>query len=359
MGYAVAGIIVLVAGGLCWLCLKTWRWPNVVLLFLNICAVAVFGYLAGYTLKVHSAWRTVVNKQTAELAQLTETHERLLNGQRAANDEFEKGVRQLQQEVRDLMVRRGPAWFEVAVARKPGADGATDLSIETPSPHGLSENAIVYAFDLEPGSEGGRYLGEFKVTKAAPDQPILSIAPTTELTPEELATLGKARAEWMLYQKMPADENEVFTLLTDEQAEELLTEDMAEFRKGERSPEEFHDYVYLFHQHKLQRKLLQQEMVEIQDRIERLVESEARNQGKIKYRQGELAELKDDLAGFETERTTVADFLKQLQAKDTTLAEEVAKLRKDNAEMAAEIKALQTKAADLINARANTAQAGQ
>jgi hypothetical protein len=83
MGYAVAGIIVLVAGGLCWLCLKTWRWPNVVLLFLNICAISVFGYLAGYTLKVHSAWRTVVNQQEAELADLVEKQERLINGFRA------------------------------------------------------------------------------------------------------------------------------------------------------------------------------------------------------------------------------------------------------------------------------------
>jgi cell division protein FtsB len=359
MGYAVAGIIVLVAGGLCWLSLKTWRWPNVVLLFLNICAISVFGYLAGYTLKVHSAWRSVVNKQSAELAQVTEKADRVLNGYRDANGELEKGIRQLQQEVRDLIVRRGPAWFEVAVARKPAADGATDLTIENPSPHGLVEQSIVYAFELEPGKAGGRYLGEFKVTKAAAGEPLVSVAPTTELTPEEQAALGKARGEWVLYQKMPTDENDVFTLLSDEQAEELLLDDMQEYRKGDRPAESFNDYVYLFHQHRLQRKLLEQEMVEIQSRIERLAESEVRNQGKIKYRQGEIAELKSDLEGFETERVTVVNFLQQLQAKDGNLAAELATLRKENAAMAAEIKALQTKAADLINARTNTAQAGQ
>jgi hypothetical protein len=245
----------------------------------------------------------------------------------------------------------------VAVARKPGPDGTTELTIEEPAPHGLSENSIVYAFESQPAKEGGRFLGEFKVTKAAPDQPTITVAPTIELDADQMAALGKARPEWTLYQKMPSDENEVFTLLTDDQAESLLLDDMVDFRKGDREPESFHDYVFLYHQHALQRKLIEQQMVEMQDRIRRLIESEERNQGKIKYRQGEIVELKEDLAGFETERSTVANFLQQLQAKDAALSKTVTQLRQDNASMAAEIKALQTKAADLINARTNTAQA--
>ena len=112
MGYGIAAIIAIIAGVLAWLSLKSWRWANVVLVFLIVCAASTFLFLAVYTLKVQNAWRTRVNEATAKIEQEEAEYEKKLYGVRDENGRLAGGVQQLKREVQDWVVRRGAAWFD-------------------------------------------------------------------------------------------------------------------------------------------------------------------------------------------------------------------------------------------------------
>lgn len=356
MGYAVAGIIVIIAGVLAWLSLQSWRWANVVLVFLIVCAAATFGYLSAYTLKVHDKWRTLANKQAAEIEKEEALRQQKLEGVKDETGRLRNGIRQLKQQLQDLIVSRGQAWFDVqpkAIAK----DGSSvEVTIETPEPHGVPSQSIVYIFEADATADGAAYLGEFSVTETADKS--VKLKPNLPLDPRQVKQLTETKGLWTLYLKMPADENGVFALLTDEQADALLPKDVDEaYRKGTRTEEQMSDWVYLFHNYALQRELLNDEMVKLNDRIARLVEAEERNQKKIAYRTQEKSDLEVDKQGFDTEVASVQKYAEALSAKDQKLSAEVAKLRADNAKLAAELKSLQLKAAELINQRTETAQA--
>lgn len=358
MGYAVAGIIAIIAGVLAWLSTQSWRWYNVALTFLIVCAAATFGFLAAYTLKVHDAWRTAANKLNVEIRQEETKREERLKGVRDENGQLKNGIRQLKREVQALIVRRGLAWFDVKPEKLAKDGSSIEVSVESPEPHGIMPQSIVYVFEADPIGEGGSYLGEFKVTGAPADSKTVQLAPNLDLTPDQVKRLIDTKGSWTIYLKMPSDENDVFAALSDEDADAILPKDLDEaYRKGKRPEAEMTDWVYLFHEYALQRELLKDEMTKIQDNISRLEESEKRNQEKIAYRTGEKSDLEFDLRGFDAERKAVTQFAAELDSKAKKLEQEVTRLRASIAKLAAQLKAIQTEAADRINARTATAQA--
>lgn len=357
MGYGVAAIIVILAGVLAWLSFKSWRWANVILFFLLICASATLVYLSAYTLKVQNAWRTQVNKANELIAQEQTALEQKIQGIRDENGRFQGGVRQLSQQVQDLIVRRGPAWFDAKPSRI-GGDGGAEITVESPEPHGVPAQSVVYIFEADPITAGGAYLGEFKVTDSPPDSKIVKLVPNTVFTANQINRLRATKGLWSIYLKMPADENEAFVALTDEQAATLLPKDLPEsFRKGTRTEQEMTDWVFLFHYYDLQRELLNDDKAKIQSNITRLEESLARNQQKIVYRTQEKKNLETDKQGFEAEKTAVTNYVQELETKSQKLTEELAATRAQIAKYSAELKALQLEAADRINQRTETAQA--
>jgi len=360
MGYAVAGIIAIIAGVLAWLSTKTWRWYNVALVYLVVCAAATFGFLAANTLKAHNKWRSAANSLQADIAKEKATHQELLTGVRDDNGRLKNGLQQLKREVQDLVVRRGRAWFDVkpvGVAKDGG--GAVTVEIGAPEPHGMIPQSVVYVFEARPIGEGGAFLGEFKVTDAPAGSKEVQLAPNLALTPAQMGRLSKTQGDWTIYLKMPNDENAVFAALPAEDAASIVPESFPEaYRKGERPESEMTDWVYRFHEYALQRELLGDEMVKIQDNISRLDESEKRNQEKIAYRTEEKGELEFDFQGFDTERKSVAQLAAELDAKARKFEQEATRRRANIAKLAAELKALQIEAANRINARTATAQVG-
>lgn len=356
MGYAIAGIIVILAGVLAWLSYKSWRWANVVLAFLIVCAASTFGYLSAYTLKVHDKWRTLANKQTAEIEKEEALKQQKIEGVRDETGRLQNGIRQLTRQVQDLIVSRGQAWFDVK-PEKIAADGsAVEVSIDAPEPHGVPPQSIVFVFEADPTSDGAAYLGEFVATDVV--DKTVKLKPNLPLTARQVEQLKGTKGLWTIFLKMPADENSVFALLTDEQAEAMLPKDVDEaYRKGTRNEDQMSDWVYLFHNFALQRELLADEMVKLNDRITRLAGAEDRNQQKITDSTQEKADLEVDNEGFVTELNTVKKYADMLDAKAKKLAAETSALRAQNTKLAAELKALQLKAAELINQRTETAQA--
>ena len=355
MGYGVAGIIVIVAGVLAWLSVKSWRWFNIALVFLIVCATAMFGYLSAYTLKVHSAWRSRANEGVLKVDKEILAGQKLLEGERDQNGKLAAGLRQLKQQVQDLIVARGPAWFDA----KPGGsgpDGSVEISIESPDPHGVAASSIVYVFEATPATEGGVYLGEFRVSEAGPKT--IKLQPNLPLTKAEVARVKASKSLWNIYLKMPTDENDVYAALSDEAAEAVLPKDLDEkYRKGMRTEEELSDWVFLFHDFALQRELIDHQKSQLQNNIERLAQSLADNEKNIADGAKEQTDLEFDKQGFQTELDAVTKYADLLEAKAKKLAVDVTAMRTQNADLAAKLKALQLKAADLINQRTETAQA--
>jgi hypothetical protein len=251
------------------------------------------------------------------------------------------------------------AWFDVKPVGISRDGSLVTAEIESPEPHGMIPQSVVYVFESKPISEGGVYLGEFKVTSAPADSKEVQLAPNLSLTPTQVDHLTKPKGNWTIYLKMPSDENAAFAALSDEDADAILPKDVPEaYRKGERPLSEMTDWVYLFHEYALQRELLGDERTKIQNNISRLEESEKRNQEKIAYRTQEKSELESDFQGFEIERKAVKSYVSELSAKAQKLEQEATQRRANVAKLAAELKAIQTEAADRINARTATAQAG-
>ncbi len=355
MGYAVAGIIVIISGVLAWLSVASWRWFNITLVFLIVCAASTMGFLAAHTLKVHSAWRSRTNEGLLKIAAEEKFKYEKLEGIRDENGTLKAGIRQMKQQVQDLIVARGPAWFD-AKPEGINPDGSAEVTIEVPEPHGVSGQSIVFVFESTPVADGGAYLGEFRVSESAAKS--IKLQPNLPLTADELKRLRATKGLWNIYLKMPADENEVYVALSDEEAETLLPKDLdASFRKGTRTEEQMSDWVFLFHNYSLERELINDQKAKLQSNIARLEESLGRSKKKIAYRTKEKADLGFDKQGFEAERVAVASYAAELEAKSTKLAAELAEVRAQNARLAAELKALQLKAAERINQRTETAQA--
>ena len=357
MGYAIAGIIVIIAGVLAWLSLTSWRWANIVLAFLIVCAASTFLFLAAYTLKVHSAWRSKVNEGIAKIEAEEAQQQEKLQGVSDETGKLRGGIQELTREVQRLVVKRGQAWFDV----KPeavGPDGSMEVSIEAPEPHGMPAQSIVYLFEALPVSQGGEYLGEFRVIEAAAGSKIVKLQPNMPLTAAEIERVKQPKGLLNIYLKMPIDENDVYVALSDEQAGALLPKDLDEsFRKGTRSEADMTDWVYMFHEHALQRDLINDEMSKLQSNTKRLEESLVRTEEKIQYRTQEKADLAFDLNGFSTERDAVTAYAGTLDKRAKKFAGEVASVRSQNAKLAAQLKALQLKAAEEINRRTETARA--
>jgi hypothetical protein len=81
-------------------------------------------------------------------------------------------------------------------------------------------NTVVHAFRNLDDPDGGRYMGEFKVTAA--DEGTATLTPTYIPTAARRAQLQQPGGLWALYEVLPADKNELFAGLTEDQIRDLL-----------------------------------------------------------------------------------------------------------------------------------------
>jgi hypothetical protein len=143
---------------------------------------------------------------------------------------------------------------EVTVAKAEKTEKGTDrdkvvvkVTDAQPEAQGIVPKMLVYVFDrrkeeTDTGVDYISYLGEFAVesvgTEDRPNvigekQAVVQLSPTKALTPQELETLKASHAEcggkktrvWVLYERLPLDENGLFANRTDEEKEKLLRTD--------------------------------------------------------------------------------------------------------------------------------------
>ncbi len=247
---------------------KSWRVHTVMMALLVFLTTVCLLVLSGMALQAHSAWRTILEGPAGQreegLIYQTESLERenreLRDGKLdASGDLVQAGIEQRARELRHAMYDRGRVWRDC----KPGSmAGGTSVQVQIPAPQParIRANSTLFVFDAKPVAEGGRYLGEFKVTSvvdpalvegeeeaAAP--PPAGGPPATvtlelvwTLTEQELQQLGVSAnrgGPWTLYEKMPADAHTLFEDLTDEELGQLLPERvLEEYRKDHQEPAE-------------------------------------------------------------------------------------------------------------------------
>jgi hypothetical protein len=351
------GVAILASFLIAYMSARTWPiYQAVLVVFVFLGAVAFF-YLAARTLATHNAWRTVVNRATAELDRLESQSKVLRDGgppdeQGLANP---KGIKQLHRDLQSLTLDRGGALFGVTL------DGTTDsvmnLTLGSPD-HGLVPNTVAFVFSQKPVTEGGRYLGEFKVVSVGDGDQItkVQIAPNLPLTEAQSQRLAAATGPLTLYMTMPVDDAGLFAAMDDATRQSMLPEaSVSDYAKADRK---LHDYEQMFHENFVQRSLLTDAINRLNSSIARIETATQEAQKEAGYRQTEKASLATDLDKFQHESTVIAEYQDALskmyaQVRDLLKATFLA-----NHRMAAQLTASQLEAARRIDRQTDAAAAG-
>ncbi|MEN6449327.1 MAG: hypothetical protein ABFC96_02455 [Thermoguttaceae bacterium] len=201
-------------------------WNRVLVALIAVVSLGFF-YLAARTLKVHEVWHNKCVQTQQELNQLKAEKVRLIDGVERDGKIEEAGIRQLRLELYKVVVDRRRAWFNCP-ARVNGPNRATGtadivLTIDKPSPNGIAQNTVLYAFDDADNRSWGQYLGQYTVARVAGKQ--IALRPAGRLTGREILSLEAARASghtWTLYESMPQDNHEIFATLSDELKKKVL-----------------------------------------------------------------------------------------------------------------------------------------
>ncbi len=199
---------------------KTWHWTQLVLVLFVFFAATGFMFLGAETLRIHKNLRSGIAKREDDIARLKKQNEELLRG---VGDQ--PGIETLDHRLQIITRERGRVWRGVVPAGQVDQQGVVPVNIAQPTPHGLEQGAILYAFEAgNPNTtnpdEGAQYLGEFRVTEAIPGgatlEPVLLI---DNRTGERLAS---SQGPWSLYETMPIDRHQLFSGFNEEQLRGML-----------------------------------------------------------------------------------------------------------------------------------------
>jgi hypothetical protein len=100
------------------------------------------------------------------------------------------------------------------------ATGNVVVAVEQPQPHQIGANMVLNAFQGLDDPTTGQYIGEFKVTAVNGNN--VTLTPSYKPTAERQRLLEQPRGPWALYEVLPADMNELFAGLTEQEIKGLL-----------------------------------------------------------------------------------------------------------------------------------------
>jgi hypothetical protein len=213
-------------------------WSKVFVVLIMLSGLGFF-YTAARTLKTHEAWRSKVNQHEAALAQTQQQIEATINGDPAQGVASLKG---LKAQLADAIAGRGRVWYGAAAGQVDPNTGAVTVTIDQPDPHRIDPTKLLYAFDDTEFADGGRYLGEFRVTQAADGQQAVTIEPTLAPSAREKQKLIAASGRnWSLFETMPLDRRDLFAGLSDEEIQRMLPP--APQQEAGETPEQFQQRV--------------------------------------------------------------------------------------------------------------------
>ncbi len=346
------GVAILASFGIAYMSARTWPIYQVVLVVFLFLGLVGFFYLSARTLKTHDAWRKLVNRTKADIVRVEQETEVVRNGgePNAEGVVEPKGIRQLQQDLQKLAMDRGGVIYGVPVDGV--TDGVVQLTLASPT-HGLAPGMVAFVFSEVPKEEGGRYLGEFKVTEVGDDTTKVQIAPNLPLTPEQSERLAAATGPLTMYMTMPIDDAAKFAKLEDEVRRGLLPESSLDaFSSADRK---LYDYEQFFHEHFVQASLLSDAINKLNSNIARMTAATQEAEKEGAFRQGEKDKLTTELAQFEKEKQAIAEYHESLAKTYRQVVETMKSTYVANRQMAARITAAQLRAAQEIDQRANAA----
>ncbi len=217
---------------------KSWKVHTIIMVFLVFLAASTTMVLSVQALKAHQAWREILHGKPGErlvgLISKTEKLERenqqLEFGKENARGKIlSPGIAQLNIHLADVLYDRGRMWTDCQ-PESLVADNEVTVAINQQAPSQITPNLILYVFDARPFSQGGRYLGMFRVTAitggAAEENPdgeaptgrvVVTLAPNWTISEKEQAQLRESvenKKPWIMYDKMPVDGHRVFATLT-------------------------------------------------------------------------------------------------------------------------------------------------
>lgn len=357
MGFAVAGIVVIISLGLAWLSFKTWRIAMVLAMFCIIVASGFFLYLTAMTLKTHQSWKTIAATRQKELDAEEAIQLKLKEGALAEGAALEKGIRQLKQELYEAQVKRGGVYYNVNLKSTPDpANGNVTVIIDKPEPHGLLDRVVLFVFDEAPfdapaGQPHGQYLGEFKVTKVTDMSKEVELTPNMPPTPAKLAELAANRGPWTMYLTMPIDHPTAFAHMDDATKRRFLANlsNVDEYLKSDRV---LRDYEFAYHEYQLKYPQLQEQQRRLTADAAKTVKANERVTKELEYRTAEKAKLANDLAEFKKERDLVVKYRQKLELQYTDVRNKIRAVYFENKRLAEELMAIQLKTAEEANRRA-------
>ncbi len=227
-------------------------WNKILLGCIFVTALVLF-VLSARALQAHRVWRESYNAHQVAISAAEQQAKELVDGNEESGS---MGLRRAKLELYKLLLGRGRVWDNCRpVTIDKDQDPATNqervrVTLQTETPDAVETKSVLYAFEDQPASEGGSYLGQFTVTQVGGDQIILQ--PSIRLSDLEFARVQDSQKEatpWRLYELMPTDNRDVLADLTDEEKEALFPnkqtfaeEEMTEVEAEKYST--FEDYLY-------------------------------------------------------------------------------------------------------------------
>jgi len=204
---------------------KTWRATQVTFLFLVFGAAMVFSVYSSLILKTRKAWQKVTEDLDKRVGEEKVKANEALYGKR--RPEVVPGVAAWREAIKRTLLDRGRVWRDLAMtsatpqAPEEGSDNATVVIQLRTSPADdrgekrdwtkMAPDTVVYAFkDMDAAAAPHSfylYLGEYRAT--ATTETSITLTSTSPMTPFDQGALN-GNQPWILYERMPADSQEVF-----------------------------------------------------------------------------------------------------------------------------------------------------
>ncbi len=250
--YIVIAVLVLLFGIFSYLNAANWNVLHVLGLFLTFGAAFAYLVLAAAVLRTESSWKKLAEQKDKELSQAISQVEMLESG-RTINpqtgrletvDDPTESLVGAKAELKRVMYDRGRMWRNVTrgainnsqvgltlppvqtpAANNNNAGGATPAPSPASTQRSLAPDDIVYAFgqmnhpDDPTLTVPAYFIGEF-VVRSIQDQN-MTVESTTKLDRAQQQTLNLPN-QWMLYDKMPVDDHDVFDNMDDAQLATLI-----------------------------------------------------------------------------------------------------------------------------------------
>lgn len=364
-------------------------WNKILVGLISVAAVAFF-CLATRTLKTHQYWREKADRFEQAIEQTGQDNKRLVWGDPETG---EMGIKRLRLELRKTLIDRGRVWYNCTP--KPNAQtaqtGQVTVGTDLPDPHGIAANTVLFVFEEADVEQGGRYLGEFKVTAVDQQEVVLEPARIFPPGPPGLQQLAASNGPWALYENMPADDHQVFAGMDATELEKLLPGSSLEeyVRSGQEATWEemdawgvdgllfdeqgtplldaegnrlpgargvyrrwLRDYEVLFKDYEMQLTVLYDKAQSLAQDLQYLNTAVAEAERQEQFREKEKVQLQADKDKYEREMQAAADLHQALEDELKAKRAEIDGILKQNKDDADEIARIQAYATRRINARA-------